>query len=382
MDRCDVLVVGGGPAGSSCAWELRRSGLDVVVADRSSFPRDKPCAGWVTPAALTALRFDPQDYQRGGRVFQPITGFRTSRLGGPEVDTRYSAPVSFGILRREFDAYLLARSDARLRLGRPVRSLQRVPQGWVLDEEVFAPVVVGAGGHFCPVARHLTGVGREPAAVVAQEAEVRLPEDLHDRCPVRPEAPELFFCPDLMGYGWCVRKGDWLNVGFGRQGERTLPRHVHAFLDFLDTRMALPEDLTSSMKGHAYLLYDTARRPLFGDGFLLAGDAAGLAYPRSGEGIRPAIESGLLAARTLIAAGGRYGARELEPYERALRSRLGRRQRSTAAGVLPAWMSEALAGWVLRSGWWTRELLVERSFLHSRQRPLGAGQPKERRPAA
>ncbi len=47
-DRCDVLVVGGGPAGSSCAFGLRDAGLDVVVVDRAHFPRDKVCAGWVT----------------------------------------------------------------------------------------------------------------------------------------------------------------------------------------------------------------------------------------------------------------------------------------------------------------------------------------------
>ena len=49
MDTCDALVVGGGPAGSSCARALERAGLDVVVLDRASFPRDKVCAGWVTP---------------------------------------------------------------------------------------------------------------------------------------------------------------------------------------------------------------------------------------------------------------------------------------------------------------------------------------------
>jgi flavin-dependent dehydrogenase len=370
MQRCDVLVVGGGPAGSSCASELRRAGLDVVVADRSTFPRDKPCAGWVTPAALTALRFDAEDYRRGGRVLQPIMGFRTSRMGGPEVSTRYDEVVSFGILRREFDAYLLARSGARLRLGRPVRRLQRAPEGWTLDDELFAPVVVGAGGHFCPVARQLAGELREqPVVVVAQEAEVCLDGASRDDCSVRPETPQLFFCSDRRGYGWCVRKGDWLNVGFGRQGERTLPSQVEAFIAFLRARMKLPADVSSAMKGHAYLLYDSSRRPLSGERFLLAGDAAGLAYPRSGEGIRPAIESGLLAARTLVAAGGRYGAEALAPYEEAVRSRLGRRR---GGGQLPDGIATALTRWVLASGWWTRKLVIEGSFLRPSQPALAS----------
>ena len=58
----DVLIVGGGPAGASCAWALRQAGLDVVVLDQAQFPRDKVCAGWITPPVLTALGIDPQDY--------------------------------------------------------------------------------------------------------------------------------------------------------------------------------------------------------------------------------------------------------------------------------------------------------------------------------
>lgn len=54
MRTCDVLIVGGGPAGSACAWRLRQANLSVIVADASTFPRDKTCAGWITPQAVTA----------------------------------------------------------------------------------------------------------------------------------------------------------------------------------------------------------------------------------------------------------------------------------------------------------------------------------------
>src|SRR5690606_26023348 len=57
-ERCDVLVVGGGPGGSSCARALVRAGLDVVVLDRRRFPRDKVCAGWITPPVLATLEID------------------------------------------------------------------------------------------------------------------------------------------------------------------------------------------------------------------------------------------------------------------------------------------------------------------------------------
>ena len=80
MDMCDVLIIGGGPAGSSCAWKLRQAGLDVIVMDRATFPRDKVCAGWITPQVLADAGIDVDDYRRE-RTFQPITGFRTGLLG-------------------------------------------------------------------------------------------------------------------------------------------------------------------------------------------------------------------------------------------------------------------------------------------------------------
>ena len=55
MHSCDVLIVGGGPAGSTCAWQLVRAGLDVLVMDKHIFPRDKVCAGWITPAVIESL---------------------------------------------------------------------------------------------------------------------------------------------------------------------------------------------------------------------------------------------------------------------------------------------------------------------------------------
>ena len=98
MVTCDVLVVGGGPAGSACAWRLARSGLDVVVVDSAAFPRDKVCAGWITPQVIADLDLDLDDYRRG-RTLQPITGFRTGLIGcDSEIETVYvmaSPQVSF-----------------------------------------------------------------------------------------------------------------------------------------------------------------------------------------------------------------------------------------------------------------------------------------------
>jgi flavin-dependent dehydrogenase len=238
MERCDVLVVGGGPAGSSCAWRLRRAGLEVVVIDGRRFPRDKVCAGWVTPQVTRALELDLEAYAKE-RVLQPMHGFCVSRLGGGQANVDYGAPVSFGIRRCEFDDYLLRRSGARLRLGEPAREFRRKGGRWVVNGAVEAPVLVGAGGHFCPVAQRLGAITGPPAPVVAaQELEFRLDDGA--RCAARPELPELFFTPDLAGYGWLVRKGAWLNVGLGRQDVHGLSDHLARFVAFLRETGRLP----------------------------------------------------------------------------------------------------------------------------------------------
>ena len=76
MRTCDALIIGGGPAGSTCARELRNDGIDVLVMDKASFPREKVCAGWITPAVLELLKIDAGIYGRG-HTLQPIRGFRT-----------------------------------------------------------------------------------------------------------------------------------------------------------------------------------------------------------------------------------------------------------------------------------------------------------------
>jgi flavin-dependent dehydrogenase len=236
-----------------------------------------------------------------------------------------------------------------------------------VDDAVRAPLLVGAGGHFCPVARHLNGPWTGTAVVVAQEIEFRLEARQGTDCRVEPEVPELYFCRDLAGYGWCVRKGDYLNVGLGRRGGGSLGRQVQEFASFLEWRGRLRGPIPSRFKGHAYSLYEGPPRKLVDEGVLLAGDAAGLAASASGEGIRPAIESGLLAAEAVLAAHGRYGREDLESYASAVRARLGQRPRG---GRPPGALAHRVGGALLGSQWFTRHLVLDRWFLQRRRRGL------------
>jgi flavin-dependent dehydrogenase len=370
MERCDVLIVGGGPAGSSCARSLCQAGLDVIVMDRARFPRDKTCAGWITPAVIDLLELDVEAY-RQQQVLQPISGFRTGLIDGNILETRHDHAISYGIRRCEFDTYLLRRSGARLRLGENLECLERTPAGWRVNASLQTPVVVGAGGHFCPVAHYLgAAVGGSELAVKAQECEFETAPGQWSAGMCAPGIPELYFCRDLKGYGWCLRKGNFLNIGLGREGDHGLRQQVATFRDYLITSGRIPADIQTRFRGHAYLLYQHARRKLVDDGVLLIGDAAGLAYTRSGEGIRPAMESGLLAAATILQADGNYSRAELEPYATGLQSRFGPRPVRDPLACLPERTRLRLAQGLMNRHWFTQRVLLDRWFLHVHEPPL------------
>lgn len=371
-ETCDVLIVGGGPAGSTYARDLRRAGLDVLVMDKSVFPRDKVCAGWITPQVIEELAIDTQDYERG-RVLQPISSFVTGMGARANAPIRYDKVVSYGIRRCEFDHYLLERSGARLRLGETWQSMQRSGGRWLVNGSISAALVIGAGGHFCPVARFLGAhLGKEERAISAQEIEFEMNESQAAQCGVAGEQPELYFCADLKGYGWCFRKGNYLNVGLGREGNHRLAEQVQSFARGLASQGKIPTDLPGKFKGHAYLLYSHAARPVIADGVVIVGDAAGLAYTQSGEGIRPAVESGMMAAATVLAAGGNYSRDRLRPYQSSLRSRFGARGETPALSLLPAAVRLPLARTLMQTQWFARKVILDRWFLHSQQRPLSS----------
>lgn len=371
MDSCDVLIVGGGPAGSSCAWALRSAGMRVVILDKAAFPRNKVCGGWITPQVLEALAISPQDYARG-RTFQAIAGFRVGCMDQREVDLAYDRPVSYGIRRSEFDDYLLRRSGAEVREHSPITTLNREGDSWIVNGEIRAPLLIGAGGHFCPVARDLGNESEGQAdqanlPVIAQEIEFEMNPEQAAACAIKAEIPELYFCPDLAGYGWCFRKGNFLNLGLGRLDQRALPEHVSRFFESLRAMGRIAFELPGRPLGHAYLLWGRSGRKIVDDAVMLIGDAAGLAYAQSGEGIRPAIESGLLAAQVILGARGIYSRHRLAPYAALLERRFsnGHGSGTTLASRLPRGLRNGLARMLLRQRWFCRRVVVNTWFLHS-----------------
>jgi len=368
MAAYDILIVGGGPAGSTLAYCLKNTGLKIAILDKQSFPRQKTCAGWVTPEVMRVLNIDLKDYA-AGRILQKINGFKISQLGQKQIESFYpGAPVSYGIRRIEFDYYLLQRCGAELHLAEAFKKMEKNSDGWLVNEKHQAKLVVGAGGHYCPVARAIDSKGVSELAVVAQEVEFEMSAQQKQCCTIKEDMPELFFTPDLMGYGWVFRKGDYLNVGLGREDKSRLSSHVKAFCEYLIAQGKIPDDITAKYNGHAYLLYNHAVREMVDENVLLIGDSAGLAYPQSGEGIRPAIESAILAAEVIRSCENDYSKNKLQPYNEKMEQRFGKRSPAPdTMERLPMFVKKIFASQLMKTRWFTKNVVTDKWFLQRHQ---------------
>jgi flavin-dependent dehydrogenase len=288
----DVVIVGGGPAGSSAAWKLKQAGADVLVLDKERFPRLKLCAGWITPEVVRDLEMDPAQYPHRFLTFEHmhahVKGLHV-RLGC----------VQHSIRRFEFDAWLLERSGAPVE-QHTVRSIRREPGGYCIDETYRCRYLIGAGGTRCPVYRTFFREAN-PRATDLQTVtlEHEFAYDWQD-----PDCHLWFFEKGLPGYSWYVPKADgWLNVGVGGMAERIkrsghdIRHHWGTLTRLLDRKLA--RGATYEPTGYSYYLRGNVEVGRIEDAFV-TGDAAGLATRDMCEGIGPAVRSGIRAAQAIV----------------------------------------------------------------------------------
>ncbi len=300
MNKTDVIIIGGGPAGSACAGQLRKNGVDCLVIDQARFPRFKPCAGWITPQVVKDVALDPQEYVRGRdgqtRSFTTFSGTQLFIFG---LHLKMSSN-QHAIRRFEFDDWLLEKSGAPV-YEHTVKSIIRDKDGYTIDGEFSAKYLVGAGGTNCPVYRTFFKP-EDPhageALIVAQEEEF-----LYDHSST--ECWLWFFENRLPGYAWFVPKSNgYVNVGIGGKIDRLKARsdnlkdHWNRFVDKLE-QLGLVKGHSYKPSGHSYFLRQKLAQPYRNNAYLV-GDSAGLATLDLGEGIGPAIRSGMRAADAIV----------------------------------------------------------------------------------
>ncbi len=306
MQSADVIVVGGGPAGSTCAWKLREAGMDVLVLDRAAFPRLKLCAGWVTPEAIRDLELDPDDYPLGFMTFDKL------HLHWKVLTARMNT-VQHSIRRFEFDDYLLRRSGAAV-IQHKARDIRCDGPDYVVDGKYRSRYLIGAAGTACPVFKTFFS-GQNPRSAALQTAtyEHEFAYDWNN-----PECHLWFFDDGLPGYAWYVPKANgYINVGLGGMADQ-LKRQGGHLRDFWKKfaaklkKLGLVSYEHYDPKGYSYYLRGNVDVVRDGNAFIV-GDAVGLATRDMCEGIGPAVRSGLLAAGA-ITSDTEYSLQDIARY--------------------------------------------------------------------
>jgi menaquinone-9 beta-reductase len=301
MREVETIVVGGGPAGSTCARHLMQHRRAVLVLDKARFPRPKLCAGWITAKVMRDLDLTAHAYPH------PILrlDIRTHFFGLPFALAWFPTPgPDFSIRRVEFDAWLLARSGAEV-VEHEVKAIRRDGGRFIIDDTYSCRYLVGAGGTMCPVRREMFPEGRmKSRQIVTLEKEFEYPAR-GDLCHL------YFFRRGLAGYAWIVPKGNgFVNIGLGgkakyfRKSGTKIHDHFRAFVADLVREKKLDAETAENLQetGHPYFLF-TRDGEVKRDNCFLIGDSAGLASVDLGEGIGPAVESGLMTAREILGTG-------------------------------------------------------------------------------
>jgi geranylgeranyl reductase family protein len=287
----DVIIVGGGPAGSSTAYMLARQGIDVLVLEKQKMPRYKTCGGGVNIRAARHIPFSIEPV-----VEKVIHKYRFTYRGEKPFERASHEPLTYMTQRMRLDQFLLEQArnqGAHIIEEVSIRKIDEKSDGVVIEDTggkiYHSSLLIGADGANSIVARNLqlnNGIQRE----IALESEIALPREIMSQW---DDSVELDLFSIWCGYGWIFPKQDHISIGVG--GPQQFVKQIKAYNSVYLDKKKVSEYPTIRFSGHA-LPVRKGLSPLTKGRALLVGDAAGLLEPFTGEGIGYAVRSGQLAA--------------------------------------------------------------------------------------
>jgi len=330
-DETDVLVIGGGPAGSAAAIELARAGKEVTIVDKSTFPRDKCCGDGLTTLALRELEHLDFEVDRVDS-FTPIDGARLRSPAGREFKVPLPTTGTYAAVARriDLDARLLEhaqRAGAQVLQGVSVTGARHSGNRTEIDLEglgTIAPAsVIAADGMWSTVRREL---GLTPDNYRGEWHAFR--QYGQGATGVARDELIVWFEKDLLpGYAWSFPLGNGdVNIGFGMLRGEILSgkKMANIWRDLLErphVREALGESFSLVDRHTAWPIpARVGEMPLSSGSVLFTGDAAAATDVLTGEGIGQALLTGRLAAEAVIAGGAPSSI--AASYERAVKGEL------------------------------------------------------------
>lgn len=326
----DLLVIGGGPGGSTCARRAAMMGLDVVLIEKKIHPRQKPCGGALSPRVKEVLDFNISDLVE--HEFNAAVIHRPS--GQQTVLTREGFRGCL-IQREQFDRYLLDKAkEAGVQVIEDteiiaIEQLRKGIRALSIGDSFKGHLLVGADG-VNGISMKQLGIRERwhqeevglciSTKLVLNEKEIERITSLNTDS--RSAAIELYYGFTDWGYGWIFPKRGELNIGVGCRLDRakTLRDRWKTFCAVIEEQKEI--DLRGCQEVSARVPLGGISRRYIGRRSMLIGDAAGLVSPVSGEGISYAIDSGILAADIAVESVRNRSSTHIIEYDRRLKQGL------------------------------------------------------------
>ncbi len=336
--KYDVAIIGAGPAGSTVAKNLSEKGYNVILTDKSKFPRDKPCGGGLPIKIFEKFQYLKDEdliesYTYGGVIYSSSLKYR--------VQIKKTKPILGMVIRKKFDhdlVKLAVNNGTKFIDGKKTIDLKiSNKKGLIIFNDgtkIESDIIVGADGVFSTTAKK-TGLikGKRNVSISLYSESSMKYEKMNKYFSQKRNGIMHLKLFGISGYGWVFPKKNHINIGIGeinldkdnKKSKINLKSIIERYIKLLKESELIPKDLNiNKIKGAAIPNYPLEKT--YSDRLLIVGDAAGFANPFTGEGIFYAMDSAKMAAETINKAfeNNNLKSEFLSNYERKWKKEFGK----------------------------------------------------------